>query len=779
MSEELLAASIRLISKDQELVPVLLRYFEQSECRREKRKKIRASDSADLSASLMSDDIALPLTAHHEVVVGILRNTPPSVPTTKAERYLRALEVHNQPALSKTYAAVIKHIFELRRQTGIRARAWNLYGHMRLVAHPTPSVEVFDAMIYGCSLDDRVSPERALDLFAEMIELGVKPSYNTYLGLIRTCARDKNKESPFYYEALRLLKELLERGFKPERDIFNCILEGSRFRGDLTRAKWIISNMLQLASNSSNPRNTPMTPDINVMQNLFLTAATYRPPNISKAAMKLLETDGEHQEVEQQDETSGSSAQASPSSAAAAAEEEPFQAPSDLQEAEATTSSEYTFEKRSGQQQDVLYGAIEDGQELAYPPPQHPLYRPDIPQTTHQLLDDFKQIMGTLLEVHGLPTDVLETQPQHPTKTASNTDAGLDVSRYADRSAPRYSSGLDEGTQEALRNVPVNTVMCNAYLTLLTAHGRSNMALAFFKTGFPALHVRPSHQTWEIIYETLDSSSRQRDQSVRIQIRNEKASIARELFQEWEEWLMSLLRTKEETPAWFARHIETIYAHAMSIHARAQQVDEGLKILEEFHKRFPPKKIVEAIKKEGTEETTIKTKGPAYLVQLSSFLYPETMDTSFNVASSAQLANQYTGGGKGKIKTILRNPLPKSEINTFNLWGLPPILSYQMIYPLFHRLREEEDDRINRVWKILARYRTALLDALKFKEDMERMGKSAKMERNARKGIIEQPSKHRVVQKSTLPRMSETLAMPETKRTVTGVGESEEPDERV
>lgn len=30
MSEDLLAASVRLLSKDQKLIPILLRYFEQS-----------------------------------------------------------------------------------------------------------------------------------------------------------------------------------------------------------------------------------------------------------------------------------------------------------------------------------------------------------------------------------------------------------------------------------------------------------------------------------------------------------------------------------------------------------------------------------------------------------------------------------------------------------------------------------------------------------------------------------------------------------------------------
>lgn len=623
---------------------------------------------------------------------------------------------------------------------------------MRLVAHPTPTVEVFDAMIYGCSLDDRASPERALDLFTEMTESGIKPSYNTYLGLIRSCARDKDKESPFYHEALRLLKELLERGFQPEKDIFNCILEGARSRGDIGRAKWIVANMLQISSRLPllDPKENPLAPDYKTFNSLFLTAATYRPPNPRKKDIKLEEIQGgtaarseedgvnvnaEHEQTKE-DTSDAISSQASTSTSAEQAESD-IEASSSTMEHSPSASPEDT----AAQSAHDIYMQSETGlpNEDAYPPPQHPLYRPDIPLSPHQLLDDFKQIMGTLLEVHNYPTDILEVQPTSDSSIqADSNTAGTNLMNTQDRHTTHYSKGLDEGTIEVLRNIPLNNIILNAYMTLLNAHGRSSLALTFFKKAFYELRVKYTHQSWEIIFESLDSSSRQRTKEERTHARALKASQTRELFALWEEWLKNVLINEERyqarsnsesasssssssapsaTRTWFARHVEAIYAHAIGVHARAEQVDEGMKILEEFRERFPPHKIVEAAEKQEI------TSGPGYLVQLSSFLYPETMDSyTMNAGDSnlSERARNMTGGKR------IRTSLPKSQINNYNLFGLPPLLSYQMVYSLFHRLREEEDNRNYLVLKYLNEYRNALKKALMIRETLEKQSKIGK-----------------------------------------------------
>lgn len=746
----------------------------------------------DDKLSFLIDGIRIPATAHHEVVIGLLQNSPASTPTTKAERYLRALEQNNTPALSKTYAAVISHIFHSRSRSGIRSRAWNLYGHMRLVAHPTPSVEVFDAMIYGCSLDDRASPERALDLFTEMTELGIKPSYNTYLGLIRSCARDKDKASPFYHEALRLLKELLERGFQPEKDIFNCILEGARSRGDIGRAKWILANMLQISSRLPllDPKENPLAPDYKIFNSLFLTAATYRPPNPRKKDIKLEEVqqgaaarskeDGENlnagREETKEDTSDAISGSASTGTSAEQAES--------AVEASSSTVEYFSAsppEDIAAQSAHDIYVQSETGlpNEDAYPPPQHPLYRPDIPLSPHQLLDDFKQIMGTLLEVHNYPTDILEAQPTSESSVQSDFKSGTNLTNTQDRHTTHYSEGLDEGTKEVLRNIPLNNIILNAYMTLLNAHGRSSLALTFFKKAFYELRIKHTHQSWEIIFESLDSSSRQRTKEERTHARASKASQTRELFALWEEWLKNVLINEERyqarssgagsssnatsssapsaTRTWFARHVETIYAHAIGVHARAEQVNEGMKILEEFRERFPPHKIVEAAEKQEI------TSGPGYLVQLSSFLYPETMDSYTMISSGernlSERARNMTGGKK------VRTSLPKSQLNNYNLFGLPPLLSYQMVYSLFHRLREEEDNRNYLVLKYLNEYRNALKKALIIRETLEKQSKIGKRKEVdiARKEIIGAPGRSAKSVKDGQPSISEVLSEPEKK----------------
>lgn len=367
---------------------------------------------------------------------------------------------------------------------------------MRLVAHPTPSVEVFDAMIFGCSLDDRASPERALDLFTEMTtELNIKPSYQTYLGLIRSCARDKDKESPFYHEALRLLKELLERGFQPEKDIFNCILEGARSRGDIGRAKWIVANMLQIASRYPNPRENPLAPDDKTLNSLFLTAATYRPPNPRKTEIRLAEeAEGEedisptHLRAEKENDADLEATKVNEMDSAGAPE---AQAKPDV-DASSPTIDYTTQEAKDEQSPHDIYMQSETGlpNEDAYPAPQHPLYRPDIPLSPHQLLEDFKRIMGTLLEVHNRPTDILDVQLTSPSTTSSSVQADSEagsrnIKKAQERYTTYYSEGLDEGTKEVLHNIPLNNLLLNAYMTLLISHGRSLLAFNFFKKPSP------------------------------------------------------------------------------------------------------------------------------------------------------------------------------------------------------------------------------------------------------------------------------------------------------
>jgi hypothetical protein len=179
--------------------------------------------------------------------VSLLR-TSPVTPTTivQAERYLRSLEGASTPALPETYGLVLLTILQHRHLLpNPRERAWGLYGHVRLVAHPAASRDIFDAMIYACSLEGAIAPERALDLFVEMLSLGHAPGYATYHALIRTCARAR--DDTFYAEALRLLRELLDRGFRPEKDIWDALLQGAKPRGDLARAKWIVGTMLRLS----------------------------------------------------------------------------------------------------------------------------------------------------------------------------------------------------------------------------------------------------------------------------------------------------------------------------------------------------------------------------------------------------------------------------------------------------------------------------------------------------------------------------------------------------
>jgi pentatricopeptide repeat protein len=596
---------------------------------------------------------------------------------------------------------------------------------MRLVAHPTPSTEVYDAMIYGCSLDDRVSPERALDLFNEMLEAGITPSYNTYLGLIRSCARDKTKgDSPFYFESLRLLKELLERGFQPERDIFNCILEGARSRGDLARAKWIVANMVQIASRQLNPSESPLSPDGKIIQNLFLTAATFKIHDGASNMIKknlLQDADTIPESVKVPDE-----------------DKQGIFLEADEAE-EVKEDSPYVIEDRGPASE-----AGNRGDAHSHIPALHPLFRLQVPTSNEQLLEDCKVILGSILEVHGLPSGILESKMSGTEESGvlGNHDSRQTMTTTS--SEPDYCDGLDDNVKAALLNVPIGNAVLNAYLTLLSSHDTSHSVYNFFRQGFSSLGVKYSYQSWEIMFGTLDASTKQKDQAVR----EWKCVVSDELFSEWQGWIEYILRNAKRPPAWMYRHIETVYARHMGVHARARQMDQAMDIIRDFVARFPPEHITPAVK----SLSSMNSAGPDYLVKLSSALYPETMDTSFGGEHSAE----YSSSNKKNI-AIPRKSMPKSGLNSFNYFGIPPMLNYQMVYSTFHRFREEEDSRAVEILRLLHEYRMALDEAREIRKEMEIVSYK-RGERSARREIIGLPGDKRM--RFTVPKVSEALQEP-------------------
>jgi hypothetical protein len=107
-------------------------------------------------------------------------------------------------AYSRLIAALFRTPFSLAHM-----QAWDLFAHMRYVAHLQPDTLLFTQMIHACALPTPAEPERALDLFTEMtIDRGILPTAGAYNPAILACARSGSKV--YVNEAFRLAKEMLD-----------------------------------------------------------------------------------------------------------------------------------------------------------------------------------------------------------------------------------------------------------------------------------------------------------------------------------------------------------------------------------------------------------------------------------------------------------------------------------------------------------------------------------------------------------------------------------------
>ena len=213
----------------------------------------------------------------------------------------------------QTYTSVITSLFS--RSTSLaRAQGWDIFAHMRYVAHPKPDVLLYTLMIRACAspVNTRYpsEPEKALDLWTEMTQdQKITPTVGSYNAIILACARSGTKT--YVNEALRLAKQMLDShrdahgfpAFRPDRKTFCALLEGTKRIGDLGRARWILAEMVRGRGVDTNEetdtdKNMQVEIDEEVMMHMFHAYATYRPP-FQRAATKVLDeqpTPGQQQQ---------------------------------------------------------------------------------------------------------------------------------------------------------------------------------------------------------------------------------------------------------------------------------------------------------------------------------------------------------------------------------------------------------------------------------------------------------------------------------------------------
>ena len=199
----------------------------------------------------------------------------------------------------QTYTSVITSLFSCPSSLA-RAQGWDIFAHMRYVAHPKPDVLLYTLMIRACAspVNTRYpsEPEKALDLWTEMTQdQKIIPTVGSYNAIILACARSGTKT--YINEALRLAKQMLDShrdahglpAFRPDRKTFCALLEGAKRIGDLGRARWILAEIVRgRGVDTKEEGDGQVEIDEEVMMHMFHAYAAYRPP-FQRAATKLLE----------------------------------------------------------------------------------------------------------------------------------------------------------------------------------------------------------------------------------------------------------------------------------------------------------------------------------------------------------------------------------------------------------------------------------------------------------------------------------------------------------
>ncbi|KAJ7270934.1 hypothetical protein C8J57DRAFT_294530 [Mycena rebaudengoi] len=213
-----------------------------------------------------------------------LKATPTAHIPESALTVLHAYETQGQPAPMKTYTSVIASLLRTHLSVG-RAQAWDLFAHMRYVAHPKPDVVLYTAMIRACaspvSRARKSDPERALDLWTEMtIEQRLTPTVASYNAVILACAKSGRKH--YVNEAFRLAKEMFDAhrdayghsAYEPDRGTLCALLEGAKRVGDLARARWILADLVRADPGEREDEGV----NDQIMVHVFHTYAAYTPP---------------------------------------------------------------------------------------------------------------------------------------------------------------------------------------------------------------------------------------------------------------------------------------------------------------------------------------------------------------------------------------------------------------------------------------------------------------------------------------------------------------------
>ncbi|KAI0739209.1 hypothetical protein C8Q80DRAFT_1290767 [Daedaleopsis nitida] len=394
-----------------------------------------------------------------------IRSLQPGTFPTAALSVLHDYESRGLAAPQQSYTRLVTTLFSIR-STVAEAQAWDLFSHMRYVAHPVPDAYMYTLMIGACaSRVISVQPARALDLFAEMtVDKGLPPTGATYNAAIYACAR--SGEKAYVNEAFRLAKEMLDGhrdaygspAFVPDRHTFCALLEGAKRVGDLAKVRWILAEIVAeglRATRGDVP--SAVVVDETIMMHVFHAYAAYKPP-FDRAATVL---------VDRQSADASTEAASAPSPAT---EPQPSQHPPQPQP--------------QSQPQDASAHSADASPEHPQLPsaPPAPRFTAILPQSHAEVISEARALFARILH---------DSARAAPSAIFASADADLAASTMP----------------HAFAHVVLTARVLNAFLSVHYVHALFDEGAALYRTLFAALAV--DKNAWTHV-EALERAARAR-----------------------------------------------------------------------------------------------------------------------------------------------------------------------------------------------------------------------------------------------------------------------------
>lgn len=422
-----------------------------------------------------------------------------------------------------------------------RASGWDLFSHMRLVAHSIPNKELYTTMITACAHKDHPEPERGLDLWTEMtLDNAIQPDVSAFNAAIRAAGSVKK----FYLEAFRIMRQMLDfyhtssphseqrALYTPNRETFDALLAGAKRNGDIARTRWILTEMIRFSNSVGMPEDGhAISPDAHTMTEVFQAYASAK-PTISRAGINAVKqvTEGiqaPREAVSAPEITSSAEAPAlsstevtsstSPSSPSATSSTSMAEEASFGPAVESSLSDPSIRKEVEGAEtisdEEITASQMEDAFASSY-----------TEQPNHGATNNLGGAFSSA-SPHETPNVHTSATPRSRGEILNEAERLLSHV-VVDAKIYRTSRFTPRGTLPALRHVRLTTELVNSYLSVHYEHGHFLSSLDKFTTIFEELGVeRNAHSYAGVLELCRTRKSNQRELA---------AEKAFELFKEWE-----------------------------------------------------------------------------------------------------------------------------------------------------------------------------------------------------------------------------------------------------